>query len=42
DGKLGKQTRSAIRDFQKANGLTVDGKVGKKTWAQLEPFLNKQ
>lgn len=42
DGKLGRQTRAAIKDFQKANGLTVDGKVGKKTWAQLEPYLNKQ
>ncbi|HOU36224.1 MAG TPA: peptidoglycan-binding protein [Candidatus Omnitrophota bacterium] len=41
DGKLGRQTRAAIKDFQKANGLTVDGKVGRKTWAQLEPYLNK-
>ncbi|MCM8792550.1 MAG: peptidoglycan-binding protein, partial [Candidatus Omnitrophica bacterium] len=27
DGKMGKQTRQAIRAFQKANGLVVDGKV---------------
>ncbi|MFA5100018.1 MAG: peptidoglycan-binding domain-containing protein [Candidatus Omnitrophota bacterium] len=42
DGKIGKATRSAIKDFQKASGLAVDGKVGKKTWAALEPYLNKQ
>jgi peptidoglycan hydrolase-like protein with peptidoglycan-binding domain len=42
DGKMGKQTKTAIKDFQKANSLEADGKVGKKTWAQLEPYLNKQ
>ena len=41
DGKMGKQTRIAIREFQKANNLNADGKCGKKTWAILEPFLNK-
>ncbi len=39
DGKLGKNTRQAIKDFQKANGLEADGKVGKKTWAALAPYL---
>jgi peptidoglycan hydrolase-like protein with peptidoglycan-binding domain len=38
DGKLGRQTRSAIRDFQKANGLTADGKVGPKTWNELAKY----
>ncbi|MFH0826482.1 MAG: peptidoglycan-binding domain-containing protein, partial [Candidatus Omnitrophota bacterium] len=33
DGRMGKQTRSAIRQFQSAHNLAVDGKVGKKTWA---------
>ena len=42
DGKIGKGTRNVIKEFQKANGLEADGKVGKKTWATLEPFLNKQ
>ncbi|MFA6384868.1 MAG: peptidoglycan-binding domain-containing protein [Candidatus Omnitrophota bacterium] len=42
DGKIGNKTRGAIKDFQKAGGLLADGKVGKKTWAQLEPYLNKQ
>ncbi|MFH0790405.1 MAG: peptidoglycan-binding domain-containing protein, partial [Candidatus Omnitrophota bacterium] len=32
DGKMGKQTRDAIRAFQKANNLGIDGKVGRKTW----------
>jgi peptidoglycan hydrolase-like protein with peptidoglycan-binding domain len=41
DGKLGKQTRKAIRDFQKANGLTADGKVGPKTWSELAKFAEK-
>ena len=35
DGKLGKKTRSAIKAFQRKNGLTADGVVGKKTWAAL-------
>ncbi|MDD5560514.1 MAG: peptidoglycan-binding domain-containing protein [Candidatus Omnitrophica bacterium] len=42
DGKLGKQSRQAIRDFQKANNLSVDGKVGKKTWAALREYLKKK
>ena len=41
DGKLGKNTKKAIKDFQKANGLSADGKVGKKTWSALQPYLNK-
>ncbi len=40
DGKIGKGTRRAIRDFQKANGLAVDGVVGKKTWLLLENNLS--
>ena len=36
DGKLGKKTRSAIKAFQRQNGLTADGVVGKKTWAALK------
>ncbi|MDD5347220.1 MAG: peptidoglycan-binding domain-containing protein [Candidatus Omnitrophica bacterium] len=42
DGKMGRMTRSAVRDFQKANGLSVDGKVGKKTWAVLSLYLERQ
>jgi peptidoglycan hydrolase-like protein with peptidoglycan-binding domain len=40
DGKIGTKTREAIKKFQKDNGLKVDGKVGKMTWAQLKFYLN--
>jgi len=42
DGKISRQSRQAIRDFQKANNLSVDGKVGKKTWAALKEYLQKK
>lgn len=42
DGKLGPVTRKAIREFQSAKGLTADGKVGPKTWAELEKVLSSQ
>jgi peptidoglycan hydrolase-like protein with peptidoglycan-binding domain len=40
DGKLGPASKRAIQSFQKSNGLKADGKVGAKTWAALEPYLN--
>ena len=36
DGKIGPATRQAIEAFQRANGLTADGKVGAKTWTALK------
>ena len=39
DGRMGRQTRAAIRQFQSANNLAVDGKVGKKTWGVLKVYL---
>lgn len=42
DGKMGKQTKDAIKAFQQANNLTVDGKVGKKTWDLLKEYLYKK
>lgn len=42
DGKMGRQTRDAIRAFQKANNLHADGRVGKKTWALLKEYLDKK
>jgi peptidoglycan hydrolase-like protein with peptidoglycan-binding domain len=39
DGRSGNQTRSAIKEFQKASKLEADGKVGKQTWKLLEPYL---
>ena len=35
DGKLGRKTRNAIKAFQRANGLTADGKIGNKTLKKL-------
>lgn len=35
DGKYGEKTRDAVILFQKRNGLTVDGRVGKATAAAL-------
>jgi peptidoglycan hydrolase-like protein with peptidoglycan-binding domain len=41
DGRMGKATRTAIKNFQKANNLSVDGKVGKQTWSVLMQHLEK-
>lgn len=35
DGKFGAEVYTAVKLFQKIAGLTVDGKVGEKTWAYL-------
>jgi peptidoglycan hydrolase-like protein with peptidoglycan-binding domain len=40
DGVIGPRTKKAIEEFQKANGLKVDGRVGPKTWAILSSHLN--
>lgn len=39
DGKIGPKTKKAIKDFQAANGLNADGKVGAKTWAKLSAYI---
>lgn len=39
DGKLGPKTKKAIEEFQKSKGLKADGKVGTKTWVELQKFL---
>ncbi len=40
DGDFGSGTDTALRNFQKANGLTVDGKYGAKSKAKLEALYN--
>jgi peptidoglycan hydrolase-like protein with peptidoglycan-binding domain len=42
DGRMGKQTRQAIKAFQRANNLAVDGKAGKQTWNLLKEYLYKK
>ncbi|MCX5668616.1 MAG: peptidoglycan-binding domain-containing protein [Candidatus Omnitrophica bacterium] len=42
DGKMGKKTRKAVREFQKANNLPADGRVGKNTWLVLKEYLEKK
>ena len=42
DGKIGTQTKEAIKKFQEANGLNPDGNVGSKTWSLLSKYLNPQ
>lgn len=39
DGKVGRKTKEAVKEFQKANGLKADGKVGKQTWSKLQKYL---
>lgn len=36
DGDFGNETLKAVKEFQKNNGLGVDGIVGPKTWAKLD------
>ena len=38
-GVLGLESRSAIRSFQKQQGLTVNGIVGPETEAALEEYM---
>jgi len=42
DGRMGRQTKDAIRAFQKANNLPADGRVGRHTWDLLKEYLYKK
>ena len=39
DGDFGPGTEGAVRLFQRARGLVVDGKAGRETFAALAPYL---
>ena len=41
DGKIGPQTKEAIKAFQKARGLKIDGTVGAQTWVELNKYLKE-
>ena len=41
DGKMGPRTKRAIVEFQKAKGLKADGRVGPKTWTEIEKYLKQ-
>ncbi|MGN1317296.1 MAG: peptidoglycan-binding protein [Acutalibacteraceae bacterium] len=41
DGQFGSKTQSAVKDYQKKNGLAVDGIVGKNTWSKLTSSTTK-
>lgn len=36
DGKFGANTQKAVKEFQKDNGLVVDGVIGQATWNALD------
>jgi peptidoglycan hydrolase-like protein with peptidoglycan-binding domain len=38
DGKFGPKSKKAVEDFQNANGLVADGKVGPNTWNKLKTY----
>lgn len=38
DGKLGSASQTAIKQFQKDNGLKADGIIGRQTWQELKAF----
>ena len=35
DGDFGSATQEAVKDFQRANHLSIDGEVGANTWSKL-------
>lgn len=40
DGKIGAKSKDAISAFQKDHGLSADGVIGQRTWAELKSYLN--
>ena len=42
DGKMGPQTKKAIKVFQRSKKLNPDGIVGSKTWEELKKYLTTE
>lgn len=42
DGDFGEKTQKAVQDYQRKNGLDVDGIVGENTWGKLTAAKNGQ
>jgi murein L,D-transpeptidase YcbB/YkuD len=42
DGKIGRMSRQAVKEFQEDHGLKVDGIVGPKTMEKLLPYLSEK
>jgi len=42
DGRMGTQTRDALKAFQKAHDLKANGRANKKTWALLGKYLDQK
>ena len=42
DGRIGQQTREALKAFQRAHNLKVNGRASKKTWAVLNEYLSRK
>ena len=40
DGRIGPDSREALRSFQRDNGLVADGVCGRQTWAKLKTYLD--
>ena len=40
-GKFGPKTETAVKEWQKSNGLTADGIVGGGTWAKMFPTVTE-
>lgn len=40
DGDFGRQTRNAVRDFQRCAEIVVDGRIGAQTWSFLSFWAN--
>jgi murein L,D-transpeptidase YcbB/YkuD len=39
DGKIGSKTRKSIENFQKDHDLLSDGIVGRKTWSEMQHYV---